>query len=102
MAGQKRFCQYCGACLTGAEGGEGNPRRRPSGWNTPIEMRGKRYGSLVVLDMVQGVTPRKWRCSCDCGKSKAISGDNLRRGLVRSCGCLRKARQGVSDNAPAV
>lgn len=33
---------------------------------------------------------RYWICQCDCGNIVEINGDNLRRGLTQSCGCLRR------------
>jgi hypothetical protein len=99
MATVERFCGYCGSRLT-AEGGESNPRRRPEGWNTPVQMRGNRYGSLTVLDMVPGVTPRRWLCSCACGGSLVVLGDNLRRGLTKKCPACRYKKERATD-APA-
>lgn len=57
-----------------------------------IEESGNRYGRLVVLERVPGNTSShsvRWRCLCDCGKSKILDGRSLRRGETRSCGCLR-------------
>jgi hypothetical protein len=31
----------------------------------------------------------KWSCLCECGQSKEVDGAYLRRGTIRSCGCLR-------------
>lgn len=31
-----------------------------------------------------------WFCKCECGNIVEINGDNLRRGLTKSCGCLHK------------
>ncbi len=31
----------------------------------------------------------KWLCQCECGQQKLIDGINLKKGLSRSCGCLR-------------
>lgn len=82
----EKYCGYCGTLLS-AEGGEGNPRRRPSGWNTPVEMVERKFGSLLVLEQAEG-TPRRWLCSClKCGGTTTVLGDSLRRGLSRSCGC---------------
>jgi hypothetical protein len=53
---------------------------------------GQRFGSLVVL----GESHKKhshtyWRCKCDCGKEHTTENNRLRRGAVKSCGCLRSA-----------
>lgn len=53
-----------------------------------IEMKGLRFGRLVVLD--KDLTPRMWKCLCDCGKTTLTTGANLRKGSVRSCGCLMR------------
>ena len=55
-----------------------------------IEMAGKRFGRLVVLRRAY-VDSRKawWLCKCDCGASHVVEGTHLRRGITRSCGCLR-------------
>lgn len=56
---------------------------------------GKRYGRLTVLYR-DNSKPKGhghkvwWICKCDCGNIKSIKGENLRRGLTRSCGCLHK------------
>lgn len=33
-----------------------------------------------------------WLCRCNCGNETIVSSNNLRRGLTKSCGCLRKER----------
>lgn len=56
-----------------------------------IDMTGKRFGRLTVLrlDPVQGGTESRWICRCDCGNEVSISGNHLRKGRTKSCGCLR-------------
>lgn len=56
-----------------------------------FNMSGRRFGRLKVL------TPNgrrghyvTWLCLCDCGNKCTVSGFNMRRGLSRSCGCLRR------------
>lgn len=54
---------------------------------------GNRYGRLLVVER----SPNKgkkacWRCKCICGNMITASGDDLRRGDTRSCGCLRREK----------
>jgi hypothetical protein len=52
---------------------------------------GERFGRLTVLSRyTKKLKPTKWNCICDCGVEKAYYAANLKRGLSRSCGCLRK------------
>jgi hypothetical protein len=55
-----------------------------------IDLRGKRFGRLVVSDIgtYTGKDPR-WVCRCDCGRIVTVSGAKLRSGNTRSCTCLR-------------
>lgn len=53
---------------------------------------GNRYGRLTVIEKA-GQNEKKsllWKCRCDCGNISVCVGDLLRRGTVRSCGCLRR------------
>lgn len=55
-----------------------------------IDIRGKRFGRLVVLHRTKKHSTSGyvcWRVRCDCGKTKTVSGGNLRHGHTRSCGC---------------
>lgn len=66
----------------------------------PIDMTGKRFGTLCVLglspDTGKGKKPVvKWLCRCDCGKTVAVKGDSLRSGHTKSCGC-GKVKHGES------
>lgn len=54
-----------------------------------IDLRGRRFGGLLVLDRApsrpSGAT--YWRCRCEgCGDVVEVESQNLRRGMVRSCG----------------
>lgn len=59
-----------------------------------INIIGKRFGRLVVVERVensnQGRT--KWLCKCDCGNLKKIIGYDLMNGKTKSCGCIRKEK----------
>lgn len=57
-----------------------------------INLEGKRFSRITVKraagkDRIGNIT---WRCVCACGTRKVIRGIHLRRGLVKSCGCLRR------------
>ena len=53
-------------------------------------MVGKRFSNLVVIERAGGENGAKWLCQCDCGNTKVISGNVLRQGSTKSCGCVRK------------
>ena len=55
-----------------------------------IEMTGKRFGRLVVLREAGRDNDRNvlWKCLCDCGNIKVVSGRHLRTDNTKSCGCL--------------
>jgi hypothetical protein len=54
-----------------------------------IDERGKRYGSLLVIQRAPGHGGgAKWHCRCEaCGRTAIVRGDNLRSGRTKSCGC---------------
>lgn len=62
-----------------------------------INLSGKEYGKLTVLDKYQrvlslsGQSDYKWLCKCECGNEKFIRGSNLRAGNTKSCGCSERA-----------
>jgi hypothetical protein len=49
---------------------------------------GNTYGKLFVEKFLyqRGVHGSFWQCKCECGKTKAIRANSLKRGLARSCG----------------
>lgn len=59
-----------------------------------IDLTGKRFGRLVVLERDlqfqkdNGYNKPYWKCKCDCGKITTINGKSIREGRTRSCGCL--------------
>lgn len=56
---------------------------------------GKRYYRLVVIakasnqEFPEEQSKTRWLCQCDCGNKTEVFGYQLRKGTVRSCGCLR-------------
>lgn len=56
------------------------------------DLTGKRFGRLVAVEIAERAThgsKLKWLCRCDCGEMIVVNGGNLRRGVTRSCGCIR-------------
>lgn len=59
-----------------------------------IDLKGQRFGKLVVLSRA-GTTntgQASWLCQCDCGNKTIVAGYELRRtgrNGTKSCGCLR-------------
>lgn len=61
-----------------------------------VDLTGKRFGRLVVLERSVINGNRKicksgamWRCLCDCGNIKDIPSGELTSGRTKSCGCLK-------------
>lgn len=53
-----------------------------------IDLVGQRFGRLTVLELVgKKGSYYYWKCKCDCGVIKNISGHSLRTGITKSCGC---------------
>ena len=58
-----------------------------------LDLTGQRFGKLTVLSEApnyvspKGYTMRMWNCICDCGKTKTVYQNHLRRGITTSCGC---------------
>jgi hypothetical protein len=56
-----------------------------------INLEGQTFGRLLVLKRdPEKYAKTRWICLCSCGKEKSIDACYLRRGLTKSCGCLRK------------
>lgn len=57
---------------------------------TDTDLTGKRFGKLTALHRVkvEGKKNIMWLCQCDCGKRVEVAASELKRGHVRSCGCL--------------
>ena len=57
-----------------------------------IDLTGKKFGRLTVIERVSHKSPHAyWLCECDCGsKLILVRGTYLRKGNIKSCGCLHK------------
>src|SRR5579864_4915183 len=55
--------------------------------STRVDMTGRKFGRYTAVEYLgEG----KWKCICECGSIGYPRGDGLRRGTIRSCGCLQK------------
>ena len=61
--------------------------------NNSEEWLGQRFDRLTVVDFTRAEPPNRgwwWVCRCDCGTNKRFRPTDVKRGKVRSCGCLLK------------
>lgn len=57
-----------------------------------IDLVGRRFGRWTVLEETPKSTSSnhvRYLCKCDCGSIKSVNAQNLRKGLSKSCGCLK-------------
>lgn len=60
-----------------------------------LNLIGQKFGKLTVLEKSETVNRRSmWLCQCECGKMKILPGVELKRGRIKSCGCLIKEKNG--------
>lgn len=61
-----------------------------------IDITGKKFGRLLVIEYSHSkkytqknktLTVPFWKCICDCGNTKTVRGQLLRKGITISCGC---------------
>lgn len=60
--------------------------------DTVKDISGHRFTLWTVMGRcrrARNETVAYWVCRCDCGTIKSVNGGTLRRGLSKSCGCLR-------------
>ena len=57
-----------------------------------IDLTGQKFGNLTVIGRsgVDNVGNVKWECVCDCGNKTNVVGVCLRKGIIKSCGCLKR------------
>ena len=74
-----------------------------------VDLSGQKFNRLTVLSLhhKKQLYNKKGRpnghlyyylCRCDCGRTTIVAGTLLKRGSVKSCGCLRKEEQCKSSN----
>ena len=52
-----------------------------------IDLTGRTFGRLTVIQYDHSKNGAYWLCRCECGKTKVIKGNSLTKGVTTSCGC---------------
>ena len=60
----------------------------------PFDMKARSWGRLVALEYV---SKGNWRFSCECGAEKTLWATDVRRGKIKSCGCLAREVKATGD-----
>lgn len=63
---------------------------RKIGGKNKIDLTGERFSKLLVVRKISYAkqTGTLYECLCDCGNYTTASGSHLKRGQIKSCGCL--------------
>ena len=65
-----------------------------------INLIGLKFGRLIVKSKNEIKGNRRqvrWDCKCDCGNLHTVTGESLRSGKSKSCGCLLKEARHVKN-----
>jgi hypothetical protein len=65
-----------------------------------INLVGLKFGRLLVnsKNEIKGNRRQvRWNCECDCGNNHIVTGESLRNGKSKSCGCLLKEARHVKN-----
>ena len=62
-----------------------------------IDLTGRRFGKLAIVERAASKNGARWLCHCDCGRQKIVQGGHLRSGNSLSCGCDKNAAIGRAN-----
>jgi hypothetical protein len=70
------------------------PTKPPKRLKKDVDIRGQKFGKLVVVGRVTGEATycdgHRWRCRCICGGAREAWAVALLRGIVSDCGCRKR------------
>jgi len=69
-----------------------NGHQKSCGCYKRIYLENQVFGRLKVVKL-QGISDKRhliWKCICECGNIKLCEGHLLRKGQIKSCGCLQR------------
>lgn len=61
-------------------------------------LKGIKFGRLLVVERDLTTKRTKWICKCECGKIKSIQATHLKSGATTSCGCYQKEKASRANN----
>ena len=66
---------------------------------TLIDLTGQTFDRWTVLQRTEDYPggQARWLCRCQCGTERVVSGNNLRRGISKSCGCYRDEQASLNN-----
>lgn len=72
--------------------------------NNRKNISGQRFGGLTVEEMLDkksksGTRVSYCKCICDCGNTRVVAMNSLVSGSTKSCGCAKKTKGLLKDNA---
>ena len=64
-------------------------------------MINQKFGRLIVIERSETRYQQAlWRCVCECGTETFVTGNRLRSGQTKSCGCLRREVSSIPKDGP--
>ncbi|MBC1524784.1 AP2 domain-containing protein [Listeria booriae] len=58
--------------------------------NHVYDLTGQKFGRLTVVSFIRSQKGNAlWKCKCECGNEHEALAQGLKRGNVKSCGCLQ-------------
>lgn len=73
--------------------------KHKGGYIRTIDLKGRKFGRLLVIEMAEPYRDRKGRiscsrrkCICDCGNEVTVIGNSLKMGHTKSCGCWNRQK----------
>ena len=70
-------------------------KREAPAKNSAVDHTGERFGMLTAIERLpnyKGNGRTYYRCICDCGGEKLVSGSGLVAGKTKTCGCISKRK----------
>ena len=64
------------------------------------DLTGQKFNRLTVIEKDNIKKNNYWICQCECGNTTSVRGIDLKRGQVKSCGCLLSEHIKKYNNPP--